>query len=377
MPETIDSVVVGAGVIGLAAGRALAESGHEVVVLERNAQFGEETSSRNSEVIHAGIYYAADSLKARLCVQGKRALYEYCAAKGVGFDRCGKLIVAIDDEQLPKLKSIARRAARNGVGDVEWLDAGNVGALEPQVRAAGALLSPSTGIVDSHGLMLSLLGDIERAGGHLAVRAELRRAIEEKGGVRLFVADGDDEHEILAHTVVNAAGLNASNVAGRFVDSGLAGGAIPATRYAKGSYFMYNGPSPFRRLIYPLPIDGGLGVHATLDLAGGVRFGPDVEWIDAIDYRVDPSHADAFYAAVQSYWPDIPPGSLSAGYAGIRPKLNGPGETPADFTILTSRRSPASQTIHLLGFESPGLTAALAIGRHVAGLAESGLRHQQ
>jgi L-2-hydroxyglutarate oxidase LhgO len=370
MPEIIDSVVVGAGVVGLAVGRALAESGREVIVLEKNARFGEETSSRNSEVIHAGLYYAAGSLKARLCVQGKQALYEYCAAKGVGFERCGKLIVAIDAEQTARLEDIARSAARNGVHDLERLDAAATAALEPQVRAAGALLSPSTGIVDGHGLMLSLVGDIERGGGHLALRAELCAAVEEKEAVRLFVAGEDGEHEFLAHTVVNAAGLSASGVAASFGDSALAV-PIPPTRYAKGSYFMYKGPSPFRRLIYPLPIDGGLGVHATLDLAGRVRFGPDVEWVEEIDYRVDPSRADAFYAAVQSYFPGLPRGSLTPGYAGVRPKLNGPGETPADFTVLRSRRSPASQAIHLLGFESPGLTAALAIGRHVADLARS------
>ena len=369
MTEKLDSVVIGAGVIGLAVGRALAQRGHEVVVLERHAQFGEETSSRNSEVIHAGLYYPKDSLKGRLCVQGKHALYEYCAAKGVGFARCGKLVAAIDSGQISRLKAIAKSAAANGVDDIEWLDADAVHELEPQVRATAALLSPSTGIIDSHGFMLSLLGDLESAGGHLALRSEFRRAIEERDGVRLFVADDEAEHELLARTVVNAAGLSASDVAGRFRDSALTG-TIPPTRYAKGCYFIYSGASPFRRLVYPVPIDGGLGVHATLDLTGRVRFGPDVEWIDAIEYSVDESRADAFYESVRSYWPSIPPGSLSPGYAGIRPKLTGPGEAPADFTILESRRSAASRSLHLLGFESPGLTAALAIGRHVATLLE-------
>lgn len=369
MPEKIDSVVIGAGVVGLAVGRALAERGLDVVVLEKNAHFGEETSSRNSEVIHAGIYYPADSLKARFCVEGKHKLYEYCEAKGVGFGRCGKLIVAMSSDQIGALEALGQKAARNGVDDIERLDANAVSELEPDIAAAAGLLSPSTGIIDSHGFMLALLGDLENAGGQLAVLSELRSAVETKDGILLCVASGGDEYEISARRVVNAAGLHASRVAQAFRGSALEG-RVPSTRYAKGNYFIYNGASPFERLVYPLPVDGGLGIHATLDLAGRLRFGPDVEWLDALDYSVDPGRAGAFYGAIRTYWPGLADGSLSPGYAGIRPKLSGPGEPPADFTILTSAQSSVARSIHLFGFESPGLTAALAIGEHVAGLAE-------
>jgi L-2-hydroxyglutarate oxidase LhgO len=363
MSEIVDSVVIGAGVVGLAIGRALALSGRQVIVLEKNAHIGEETSSRNSEVIHAGIYYPAASLKARLSVAGRRQLYRYCEEKAIGYARCGKLIVALNDAQAPLLRTLSQKAETNGVEDMRWLGRSDIRDLEPELDAPAALWSPATGIVDGHAYMLALQGDIENAGGAIAVLSEFVGASISRDEVRIEVASDGDTMEIAARTVVNAAGLHASRVAARF--EGVPDFEIPQTYYAKGSYFIYNGASPFQHLVYPLPVDGGLGIHATLDLAGRVRFGPDVEWTDAIDYSLDPERAALFYEAISSYWSGIGEGTLTPGYVGVRPKLTRPGEPPADFAILGPVGTGRAAVVHLFGIESPGLTASLAIGQHV------------
>ena len=368
MSDTVDTVVIGAGVVGLAIARALAMSGREVIVLEKNQGIGEETSSRNSEVIHAGLYYAANSLKARLCVEGKQQLYDYCDTKGIAHRRCGKIIVAIHADRIPKLEALRESALANGVLDLEWLSAQAVRELEPAVRAAAGLWSPSTGIIDGHAFMLALRGDLEHAGGSVAVLSRLTAGSRERELLRLVCEVDGAATSLTARTVINAAGLHASRVAHAL--PGFATTEIPLTRYAKGNYFVYSGKSPFSHLVYPLPDDGGLGIHATLDLAGRTRFGPDVEWLAggdaaAIDYAVDPARAATFYRAVRTYWPDLPDQGLHAAYAGVRPKLAGPGEAPADFVIRSVNERGAPRLVQLFGIESPGLTASLAIGEHV------------
>ena len=372
MSDSVDTVVIGAGVVGLAIARALALAGREVVVLEKNRNIGEETSSRNSEVIHAGLYYAAGSLKAKLSVEGKQLLYAYCESKGIEHRRCGKLIVATHQALRAKLVEVRRSAERNGVMDLELLDASELHILEPEVRGAGGLWSPSTGIVDSHALMLALRGDLESAGGSVAVLSRCCEGMRDRNRLRLVCEADGESMELRARTVVNSAGLHAVDVARSF--AGLPGEEIPTPRYAKGNYFVYTGKSPFTHLVYPLPEDGGLGVHATLDLAGRARFGPNVEWLAAgtraadLDYGVDPRLGDAFYTAIRTYWPGLPDGALEPSYSGIRPKINGPGEAAADFTIHALTDDGLPQVVHLFGIESPGLTASLAIGAHVAGL---------
>src|SRR5262245_44550391 len=307
MTQIVDTLVIGAGVVGLAVARELAQAGREVIVLEKNRRIGEETSSRNSEVIHAGLYYPKGSLKARFCVEGRERLYAYCAAKGIGHRRCGKLVVAVHDAQRPKLAALRESAAANGVSDLDWLDAREARALEPNVLAAAALWSPSTGIVDSHAFMLALQGDLEAAGGSLAVLSRCLGAERHADALELLCTADGGSLRLRARTVINAAGLHATPLARALRD--LPADAIPAPRYAKGSYFVYAGKSPFTHLVYPLPEDGGLGVHATLDLAGRARFGPDVEWLaagtepEAIDYDVESRRAAAFYAAIRAYWP--------------------------------------------------------------------------
>jgi L-2-hydroxyglutarate oxidase LhgO len=368
----IDAVVIGAGVVGLAAARALALAGREVVVLEKNKGVGEETSSRNSEVIHAGLYYPSGSSKAELCVAGKALLYEYCETKGIPYRRCGKVIVAVSPEQRGKLEALRRSAAANGVTDLDWLTAQDIRRLEPAVRAAAGLWSPSTGIVDSHALMLALRGDLEQAGGSVAVLSHFVRGERQGDALRLACRVDGETFELGARAVVNAAGLNATEVARAL--PGLAPDAVPTPRYAKGNYFVYTGRSPFSHLVYPLPEDGGLGVHATLDLDGRARFGPDVEWLPAdtraedLDYAVDPARAASFYTAIRSYWPGLADGALNPAYSGVRPKVAGPGET-ADFMIRVGGDS-GSREVHLFGIESPGLTASLAIGERVRDLLE-------
>ncbi|MCB2004057.1 MAG: NAD(P)/FAD-dependent oxidoreductase [Burkholderiaceae bacterium] len=355
--DTVEAVVIGAGVVGLAVARALALQGREVLVLEQASAIGTGTSSRNSEVIHAGIYYPQDSLKARLCVTGKALLYAYCAERAVAHRRCGKLIVATSTDQLAQLDRIRAMAEGNGVTDLQLLGRDAARALEPALECVGALLSPSTGIVDSHALMLSLQGDMENAGGALAVGSALASARCAGHGIELQAADGT---ELRASVVVNAAGLDAPLLARRF--DGLAARHVPTPHYAKGNYFTLAGRSPFDRLIYPVPEGAGLGVHLTIDMGGQAKFGPDVQWVSSPqDLVVDPSRGDAFYAEVRKYWPALPDGALLPGYAGIRPKLQPASDGPADFVIQGPRQHGVAGLVNLFGIESPGLTSALAI----------------
>ena len=364
--EQIDAVVIGAGVVGLAVGRELALRGLEVMVLESENAIGTGTSSRNSEVIHAGIYYPAGSLKARLCVQGKELLYAYCAERGVAHQRLGKLIVATSTEQVAQLEGIRAKAAANGVHDLRQISAEEARALEPSLQCHAALLSPSTGIVDSHGLMLAMQGDMENAGGLLALLSPVQSI-----GVGQWTASHplrvctEDGTELAARCVVNAAGLNAVAIAHKV--QGLDKNRLPQASYAKGNYFTLAGKAPFSRLIYPVPEHAGLGVHLTLDLGGQAKFGPDVQWVDdPSDLLVDPRRGDAFYAEVRKYWPALPDGALQAGYAGMRPKISGPHEVAADFMVQGPRQHGVAGLVNLLGIESPGLTSSLALAREVA-----------
>jgi len=362
--EQVDSVVVGAGVVGLAVARALALAGHEVLVLEAMEAIGTQTSSRNSEVIHAGIYYPQGSLKARLCVQGRQMLDAYCAERGIGHRRCGKLIVATSQAQLGQLQGIIAKAAANGVHDLVLLTRAQAQALEPALECVAAVHSPSTGIVDSHGLMLALQGDLENAGGMVAFNSPLARARVTPRGIELEAQDGT---QLCARTVVNAAGVHAPTLARCF--EGLDPRHVPGEFYAKGNYFTLAGRAPFARLIYPVPEAAGLGVHLTLDLGGQAKFGPDVQWVEAADdLVVDPARGDGFYAEVRKYWPALPDGALQAGYAGIRPKISGPGEAARDFVVQGPGEHGVPGLVNLFGIESPGLTSSLAIGASVAGM---------
>lgn len=363
--ERVDCVVVGAGVVGLAVARALARAGREVLILEAEAAIGTATSARSSEVIHAGIYYPPGSLKGRLCLAGRQALYGFCDSHGVPYRRCGKLIVATEDAQLTALEQLHRHARANGVDDLQRLDGPAVRALEPQLRAVAGLLSPSTGIIDSHALMLALLGDAERHGAVLALNAPVE-GIKATGEGLCVQVGGSDPLPLLARTLVNCAGHGAPVLAARTEGLGRAG--LPRQYFAKGSYFSLAGRAPFRHLIYPLPEPGGLGVHLTLDLAGQARFGPDVQWVEGLDYALEPQRADGFYAAIRRYWPDLPDDALQPAYAGVRPKISGPGEAAADFRIDGPAQHGISGLVNLFGIESPGLTASLAIGEHVATL---------
>jgi L-2-hydroxyglutarate oxidase LhgO len=364
MTEKIGAVIIGAGVIGLACARALALRGIETVILEASATIGMETSSRNSEVIHAGLYYPAGSLKARLCVAGNRQLYEFCAAHHVAHRRCGKLIVATAPEQEEKLAALKSQSAQNGVTDLVPLSAAQLGTLEPALHATSALLSPSTGIVDSHGLMLALQGEAEAHGAALALKSPLLRG-EARGSGFLLEVGGEAPMQLEAEILINSAGLHATRVAASL--AGLDARHVPALHYARGNYYALAGRAPFSHLVYPLPEPGGLGVHLTLDMGGQARFGPDVEWVDAIDYTVDPRRADAFYGEVRKYWPALPDGALQPAYAGIRPKLAGPGEPAADFLVQSQATHGVPGLINLFGIESPGLTACLALAEHVCG----------
>jgi L-2-hydroxyglutarate oxidase LhgO len=359
--EQVDCAVIGAGVVGLAVARALALSGREVILLEACNAIGSQTSSRNSEVIHAGIYYAKGSLKAQLCVQGKALLYDYCLQRGVPHSRCGKLIVATSDEDVGQLQTIKVRAAANGVDDLLMLDSVQAAHYEPALRCKAALLSPSTGIVDSHTLMLSLLGDMENAGGILALNSPLEHVQIVQGAMDLNAADGT---HLRARRVVNSAGLKAPALAARF--AGLPAQHVPTAYYAKGNYFSLVGRAPFSHLIYPVPQSAGLDVHLTLDLGGQAKFGPDVQWVDSPDdLEVQPARGDAFYAEVRKYWPGLPDGALIAAYAGIRPKISGPTESARDFCIQGPTEHGVPGLVNLFGIESPGLTSCLAIGEHV------------
>jgi L-2-hydroxyglutarate oxidase LhgO len=360
--ERIAAVVIGAGVVGLACARQLARCGLETLVLERNDAFGTETSARNSEVIHAGIHYPAGSLKARLCVTGRNQLYRFCEEYGVSHRRCGKLIVATSPNQQPSLATIAEHARASGVTDLQALTGAEAHDLEPQLQCYAALLSPSTGIVDSHGVMLALLGDAERHGAVLVPRSPLLSAKATTGGIMLRVG-GVSPTTISADIVVNAAGLSAQQVASTIM--GFPAHMIPPTFYAKGNYFSLAAPMPFSRLIYPVPEPGGLGVHLTLDLGGQARFGPDVEWIDEINYQVDPKRARRFYGEIRKYWPGLADNALNPDYAGIRPKTSGRGTPAGDFIIQDGRNHGIHGLINLFGIESPGLTSCLAIAEHV------------
>ena len=360
--EHVDCVVVGAGVVGLAVARALALVGREVLVLEACNAIGTQTSSRNSEVIHAGMYYPTGSLKAELCVRGKALLYAYCAERGIGHQRCGKFIVATAPDQLTKLQAIQDRAIANGIHDLVWLDAAQAQVAEPALQCLAALHSPSTGIVDSHGLMLSLLGDVENQGGMLALNSPLALAEYKDNAIELVAVDGT---RLLAKTVVNAAGLQAPALAARF--AGLDSHHVPPAFFAKGSYFTLAGRAPFSRLIYPVPEAAGLGVHLTLDLGGQARFGPDVQWVEGPDdTEVQAARGDAFYAEVRKYWPALPDDALVPAYAGIRPKISGPGEPARDFCIQGPQDHGVPGLVNLFGIESPGLTSCLAIAEMVA-----------
>ena len=367
--ETVDCVVVGAGVVGLAVARALAMAGREVIVLEAHETIGTETSSRNSEIVHAGIYYPKGSNMARLCVQGRRMLYRYCDDRGVPYSKCGKLIVATTEPETETLVSIKSRAEANGVEGMRLLTAAEAVALEPKLQCTAALFSPATGIVDSHSYMLALQGDAEANGAMLAFFSPLERARAIGDGIELEIG-GAEPMKLRARLVVNSTGLHAPILARKI--EGMPANKIPTAYYAKGNYFTLAGRSPFSRLIYPVPVPGGLGVHITVDMGGQAKFGPDVEWIPGIDYTVDPHRADKFYAAVRRYWPGLKDGALQPGYAGIRPKIVPPGAPAQDFTIQGPAEHGVPGLIHLFGIESPGLTASLALAERVVRVAEGG-----
>lgn len=370
--DHIDVCVIGAGVVGLAIGRALAQRGLETVVLERADAIGTATSARNSEVIHGGLYYLRGSLKARLCVTGNPQLYAYCETHGVPHRRCGKLVVATDAAQRAELQRLEAQARANGVSDLQWLDAPALRALEPALHGVAALLSPSTGIVDSHALMVSLQGGLERHGGAVALCSPVL-SMAHAGDAHVLQVGGEAPSELSARIVVNAAGLWAPDLARQH--AGQDARRLPQARYAKGSYYALSGRAPFSRLVYPVPEPGGLGVHLTLDLAGQARFGPDVEWIspaspDEIDYRVNPARAKGFHAAIRRYWPALPDDALQPAYSGVRPKLQWSGEDGSapshDFVIDGPADHGIPGLVQLFGIESPGLTASLAIADEVS-----------
>jgi L-2-hydroxyglutarate oxidase LhgO len=367
--EQVDCVVIGAGVVGLAVARALASRGREVLVVEAHPAAGMETSSRNSEVIHAGLYYPTGSLKAKLCVSGRAALYAYCAERGIPFRRCGKLVVATSEDQRPKLAAILAQAHANGCTEVTELSAQQAEALEPALACVAALSSPATGIIDSHAFMLALQGDAKNAGALFAFDSRIVGGGTAGKGIVLQVRSGDGgELELEAAHVINCAGLRAPHIARQI--AGLDDGSIPAPFFAKGNYYSLAAKAPFSRLIYPVPEPGGLGVHLTLDLGGQARFGPDVEWLldhasDNLDYSVDPARADRFYREIRAYWPGLPDASLQPAYSGVRPKITPPDAPAADFLIASHGNR---HYLGLYGIESPGLTASLAIARHVAEL---------
>jgi L-2-hydroxyglutarate oxidase LhgO len=358
---TIDCLVVGAGVIGLAAARAMAQRGHDVIIAEAERTFGTGISARNSGVIHAGIHYPAGSLKALACVEGRDRLYAYCTERRINHRRCGKLIVATARDQIGTLEAIDAQARQNGVEDLRMLDRVETLALEPALRASAALLSPSTGIVDGHGLMQALLADAEAGGAILALDTRISRLDPSPDGVSVFV---DGEAVLVARNVINAAGLSAQAIAS--ATEGLDTRHIPPLHLAKGHYFALSRRSPFSRLIYPMPVPGALGTHLTLDLAGAARFGPDIEWVDAIDYAVDPARAASFYAAIRDYWPGLADGELVPDYTGIRPKISGSGETARDFVISGPAEHGIAGLVNLFGIESPGLTSSLALAERIA-----------
>lgn len=363
MRTDVECIVLGAGVIGLAVARELAMAGREVLVVEQAGSIGTETSSRNSEVIHAGLYYPPGSLKARSCVQGKELLYTYCAERGIPHQRTGKLIVAVDETETQQLRIIAQRAQQCGVTDLSLISGQQARELEPGLKCHSALLSPSTGIVDSHALMLSLQGDAENHGAQCVFHTRFRQGRRLDNGNFELEFGGEETLALTTAIVINATGLHAPDVARQIHNTTQQG--IPAARYCKGSYFTLSGRSPFNRLIYPVPNQSGLGVHLTRDLGGQTKFGPDTEWIDTIDYELDASRSDGFYSTIRQYWPALPDNALLPGYTGIRPKITDPGKPPADFLVLGPSDHGIHGLVHLLGIESPGLTACLALAQHV------------
>ena len=365
MTDRVEVVVLGAGVVGLAVARALALAGREVIVVERNAAAGEETSARNSGVIHSGIYYPAGSLKAELCVRGRELLYAYCDARGIAHRRCGKLIVG-QSGQLARLEALRDKGRANGVDDLQWLEPVDVRALEPEVRCAAALWCPSTGIIDVHDYLASLAADIEAAGGAIVTRSVVESVTPRGRGFALTIDSGGRRDEVECDVLVNAGGLAAIAIAASI--AGYPACLHRPTVLAKGNYFALRGASPFSHLVYPLPNEAGLGIHATLDLDGRVRFGPDVEWVNEISYHVDARRADSFYDAIREYWPSLAAGTLAPDYAGIRPKLVGAGAAAADFLIEGTATHGLDGLINLLGIESPGLTASLALAERVAAM---------
>ena len=370
--DHIDCIVAGGGVVGLGIARALALAGREVVIIEAENIVGSHTSARNSEVIHAGIYYAAGSLKARLCVSGKPALYTYCQDHGIGHERTGKLIVAAREEDLPGLASIREHALANGVDDIRAISAQEAMALEPELFCVGALSSPSTGIVDSHALMLALRGDAEDAGAMIAFNSRVTSLEPADGRLKVCVG-GAEPSVVTCNDFVNAAGHGAWDIA-RSVP-GLSAGAIPPHLLSKGNYYALSGhATPFRQLIYPMPGDGSLGIHFTRDLAGQARFGPDVEWMEGeeLDYNVATGKEKLFEDDIRSYWPNLPANALVPSYCGIRPKMIGTGMAPADFIIQSPRDNGIDGLTQLFGMESPGLTSCLSIGDYVAQIVASG-----
>lgn len=362
MTERVDCVVIGAGVVGLAIARRLALAGRDVIVLEKADVIGSETSSRNSEVIHAGIYYPTGSLKARFCVAGKRQLYRFCEEYGVEHQRLGKIIVATADNEIATLGKYREQAHANGVTDVDWLTLAQVREMEPNVRCVAALHSPSTGIIDSHALMLACQGDVESHGGTVAFESPVLGGKITSDGIRLDVG-GAEPMSILCDTVINNGGLYAQAIA-RSIE-GIPPDTIPPIFYARGHYFWVSGKSAFSRLIYPVAVAGSLGLHVALDLAGQMRFGPDIKWIDRIDYTFDPGRVDVFYESIRRYFPDLKDDSLQPGYTGIRPKLSAAGEPAKDFVIQGQRDHGVKGLVNLYGIESPGLTSSLAIADYV------------
>jgi L-2-hydroxyglutarate oxidase LhgO len=366
LPE-LDVAVIGAGVIGLAIARAFARAGREVVVLEAEDRIGSHSSSRNSEVIHAGIYYPPGTLKARFCVEGNRALYDYCASLGIAHSRLGKLIVATREEEIGVLERLKAQAESNGVADLEWLDRQHVHDLEPAVTCVRALLSPSTGIVDSHGLLTALSRDARMGGAEVVLASPVVGGRVQADGI-LLSGGGAEPYRVLCKTVINAAGLRAQSVAHGI--EGLPQETVPPSLFAKGHYFALAGPSPFARLVYPVPQPGGLGIHLTLDLAGRARFGPDVQWVEEVDYRFDAGREPLFVEAIRQYFPALKAESLEPGYTGIRPKLGPSASASQDFVVHGRETHGVRGLVNLYGIESPGLTAALALAEHIQSIAD-------
>lgn len=363
LTETADTIVIGAGVVGLAIARHLALAGREVLVLEANGSFGMETSSRNSGVIHAGIYYSPDSLKSRCCVRGKQLLYAYCESRQVAFERCSKLIIAASDDQQEQLQGLQQNALAVGVDDIEWLDRGRVQRLEPEIVASAALYSPSTGIIDVHELMLAFLAELESAGGILVTRSRVLGGKPGKNGIELEVDNGG-EFTLTASTVINAAGHGATGIATGIFK--LPAQKVPTVYPIRGHYYEHAGKLPFSRLIYPLPGITGLGIHLSIDLAGQFRFGPDSEYCDALDYHFDESRKSQFTRAIQNWYPDLDESRLHPGYVGIRPNLQKPGESARDFVISGPADHGMEGLVNLFGIDSPGLTACMALAEEVA-----------